>query len=195
MCWIRCLLKQHCSVFWLFHPFPLKCWLHKKTNPPQKRTLHLNKCVHVFHWFCVCVSSRLCIHEELNPKWTVNFVFTKVYSAVLPPPFCWGQQQVSKQWSLTSWSRLNLRPEAFISLRRRRQLSASFDGLSVWHHFPSPSDYIICIFMQSCTTLSFSCCTPALLLLFPFFHIYTIYEICEFQSIWKNDNEVSALAF
>ncbi len=38
----------------------------------------------------------LCIQWELKHKWTVNFVFTKAFTAVLPLSFCWGQQRVSK---------------------------------------------------------------------------------------------------
>lgn len=46
--------------------------------------------VHAPH-YKVC----LCIQSKLKHKWTVNFVFTKAFTAVLPLSFCWGQQRVS----------------------------------------------------------------------------------------------------
>lgn len=71
-------------------------------------------CVHVPH--CeVC----LCIQWELKHKWTVNFVFTKAFTAVLPLSFCWGQQRVSKH------SRVWHRDAAWISGQR---LSVHWEG-------------------------------------------------------------------
>lgn len=111
-------------------------------------------CVYVV-FVCVCVwiflcKACLCIQWEQNHKWTVNFVFTKAHTAVLPRSFCWGQQWVSKHSGV--WH-----PDAAWISGQRLSIHWEGEGGSVPHlraclfdiAFPSPSDYIISILMQN----------------------------------------------
>lgn len=105
-------------------------------------------------------------------------MFAKAFTVILPFFFAEDSNGCQNIVKLDILMLLESETRRCQFTERRPWLPATFEGLSVWHHFPSSSDCIISILMQSRWIRQSECTDPA------YAWLYLCFYTCT-PTVWK----------